>query len=67
MTHATATATAPIVKTDWDSLPLGENLSHLCGGRNKHKTASEVEATAPTGDGWNIPTASAILSDPTLG
>jgi hypothetical protein len=64
MTHATATAT---VKTDWDSLPLGEDLSHLCGGKNRHKTATEVTDLAPSGDGWNIPTASAILSDPTLG
>lgn len=25
-----------IIRTDWDNLPLGENLSHLCGGTNKH-------------------------------
>lgn len=27
---------ASLTRTDWDNLPLGENLSHLCGGTNKH-------------------------------
>lgn len=64
MTHMTTPTTS---KTDWDSLPLGEDLSHLCGGLNKHKPSAEATDIAPSGDGWNIPTASAILSNPTLG
>lgn len=36
--HNASNAGSPAssTRTDWDNLPLGENLSHLCGGANKH-------------------------------
>lgn len=35
MKPATSPASPASSKTDWDSLPLGEDRSYLCGGRNK--------------------------------
>ena len=67
--HNASTAGSPstITRTDWDALPLGEDLSHLCGGRNKHpRLASEVEVE--TKDDTIRPfTASELLGDVSIG
>lgn len=66
MKHSSSSETTA-TKTDWDNLPLGENLSHLCGGRNKHpRLASEVEVVT-TDDSVRPFTASELLGDVSIG
>jgi hypothetical protein len=66
--HNASTAGSPssITRTDWDSLPLGEDLSHLCGGRNKHPAlAGEVEEVKD--DSVRPFTAAELLGDVSIG
>jgi hypothetical protein len=41
---------SPVSKTDWANLPLGEDRSYLCGGRNKFGLTPFEEALAERGD-----------------
>lgn len=56
-------------RINWDTEPLGVDMSHTCGGRNKHKELRGEkfywEKAIESGDGWNIPTYKDILD--TLG
>ena len=57
----------PVVKTDWDSLPLGEDRSALCGGRNKQKYIPDDEGMGTPSPADERRMALEWLQDPNLG
>jgi hypothetical protein len=66
--HNASTAGSPssITRTNWDALPLGEDLSHLCGGRNKHP-ALAGEVVEVKDDSVRPFTAAELLGDVSIG
>jgi hypothetical protein len=69
MKPATSPASPVTSKTDWDSLPLGEDRSYLCGGRNL-----QAFLDAPDDEGLGTPSpadekrmAREWLEDPNIG
>lgn len=67
--HNASTAGSPstIIRTDWDALPLGEDLSHLCGGRNKHPALASESVAEVKDDTVRPFTASELLGDVSIG
>jgi hypothetical protein len=65
MKPATSPASPVTSKTDWDNLPLGEDRSYLCGGRNKFGLTKAEQYMFDHGDAGDFypqgtPTASDI-------
>lgn len=57
-------SSSPLSKTDWANLPLGEDRSYLCGGRNKFGLTPFEEALAERGDeGFFYPQGTPTSSD----